>query len=176
VASIQAKKKIPLAVFLAALGLKRGGIVKCREVASRYSSLQNVMNATPDELSLERGWAGKSAADFIESLHSRKNWIDALLQVVQVEDDESLQKKALFVDHPLSGKNLCITGSLSQPREIYVKKLENVGAKVASSVTSKTHFLVCNEASGSSKYAQATKLGIPIIAEEELNRMLSAEK
>lgn len=176
VSSIQARKKIPLALFLASLGLKRGGVVKCREVASRFSSLQKVLQTTPDELSSERGWAGKSASDFIDSLHSRKNWIDSLLEVVEVEEDDSQQKKSLMIDHPLSGKNLCITGALSQPREVYVKKLENIGAKVGGSVTSKTHFLVCNEVSGSSKYAQATKLGIPIISEDELNSMLSSGK
>jgi DNA ligase (NAD+) len=51
--------------------------------------------------------------------------------------------------------------------------LEKLGAKVASSVSAKTNFLVCNEESGSSKYVQAKKLGIPILTEAQLVEMLS---
>lgn len=174
IGSIQNKRKIPLSIFLAALGLKRGGIVKCREVASKFGTLESVMAATSDELSEERGWAGKSAVDFLESLEGRKAWVAELLNYVEVIPDTSRSERELFADHPLAGKNLCITGSLSQPREVYVKKLERIGAKVASSVTSKTNFLVCNEESGSTKYTQAKKLGIPVLKENELNDLLSS--
>jgi DNA ligase (NAD+) len=173
VSSVQQKRKIPLAVFLAALGLKRGGIVKCREVASRFVTLDRVMSAKPDELADERGWAGKSATDFVESLQSRTGWIRELLEFVTVEPDTSTTEKLKFANHPLSGKNLCITGSLSQPREIYVRQLEQLGAKVAGAVTAKTNFLVCNEESGSAKYTQAKKLGIPVLTEEQLAEMLN---
>lgn len=173
VASIQQKRKIPLALFLAALGLKRGGIVKCREVAARFSTLDAVIKATATELAEERGWAGKSASDFVESLHSRKDWIRDLLEYVTVEQDRSSFEKEKFANHPLAGKNLCITGALSQPREIYVRQLERVGAKVAGAVTSKTHFLVCNEASGSSKFTQAKKLGVPVLTEDQLADLLN---
>lgn len=172
VASIQQKKVIPLGTFLAALGLKRGGIVKCKEVAAKFSTLENVLAASAEELAVERGWAGKSASDFIDSLHGRREWIDDLLKYVRVEQDTTAQERAYLANHPLSGKNVCITGALSQPREIYARRLEKVGAKVASSVTSKTHYLVCNEESSSSKYVQAKKLGIPVLNEEQLVDLL----
>ncbi|NBW81252.1 NAD-dependent DNA ligase LigA [bacterium] len=172
IASIQQKKNIPLSVFLASLGLKRGGLVKCREVAAKYSTLENVLAASAEDLAGERGWAEKSAKDFVESLHGRRAWIDDLLTLVTVEPDTTAQERAHLADHPLSGKTICITGTLSQPREIYARKLERVGAKVASSVTSKTHYLVCNEESGSSKFVQAKKLGIPILNEDRLQELL----
>jgi DNA ligase (NAD+) len=173
VASIQQKRKIPLAVFLAALGLKRGGIVKCREVAARFSTLDAVRSASAADLAEERGWAGKSASDFVESLQSRSDWIQELLEYVTVLPDTSASEKEKFAGHPLAGKNLCITGALSQPREIYVRQLEGIGAKVAGAVTSKTNFLVCNEASGSNKFTQAKKLGIPVLTEEQLAELLN---
>lgn len=173
VKSIQERKKIPLAVFLAALGLKRGGLVKCREVAARFSTLGNVLSATADELMQEKGWAEKSAQDFIDSLHARSQWITELLSVVEVLEDSTQIERAQFASHPLAGKSVCITGALSQPREIYARKLERLGAKVASSVSGKTHYLVCNEESASSKFVQAKKLGIPILKEAELQEMLS---
>ncbi|MFZ9520640.1 MAG: NAD-dependent DNA ligase LigA [Silvanigrellaceae bacterium] len=172
IASIQQKKNIPLAIFLAALGLKRGGLVKCREVAAKYSTLEKVLAASAEDLAGEKGWAEKSASDFVESLQGRRAWIDELLTLVNVEPDTTAQERAHLADHPLTGKTVCITGALSQPREIYARKLERVGAKVASSVTSKTHYLVCNEESGSSKYVQAKKLGIPILNEDRLQELL----
>ncbi|MEN9528417.1 MAG: hypothetical protein RI932_290, partial [Pseudomonadota bacterium] len=110
VAAIQAKKNIPLATFLASLGLKRGGIVKCREVAARFGTLDKVLVATPEELSQEKGWAEKSAADFVESLQMRKPWIEDLLKHVSVGEDKSRLERASFEGHPLFGKNICITG------------------------------------------------------------------
>lgn len=174
ISAIQAKRNVSLAVFLAALGLKRGGIVKCREVAAKFGTLTRVMEASADELAQEKGWADKSAADFLESLKSKRVWIEELLQYVTVEPDMTMLERENFSGHPLSGKSICITGALSLPREIYAKKLERIGAKVASSVTSKTNFLVCNDESASSKYLQAKKLGIPILNEDEFTRLLES--
>jgi DNA ligase (NAD+) len=174
IAAIQSKKNIPLAIFLASLGLKRGGIVKCREVAARFGTLEQVLAATSEELSQEKGWAEKSALDFLESLQMRVPWIKDLLKYVTVIEDTSRKERASFEGHPLFGKNICITGALSQPREVYVRKLEHIGAKVGSSVSSKTHYLVCNEESGSSKFVQAKKLGVPVMNEAELNKMLGS--
>lgn len=175
VKSIQERRKIPLSVFLAALGLKRGGLVKCREVAAKFSTLDNVLNAKSEDLLQEKGWAAKSAQDFIESLHARSKWITELLSVVEVINDTTQVERAQFATHPLAGKSICITGALSQPREVYARKLEKLGAKLASSVTGKTNYLVCNEESASSKFVQAKKLGVPVLKEAELVEMLKVE-
>jgi NAD-dependent DNA ligase len=57
---------------------------------------------------------------------------------------------------------------------VYARKLEQIGAKVVSAVSSKTHYLVCNEESGSSKFVQAKKLGVPVMSEAELNKQLGS--
>jgi DNA ligase (NAD+) len=65
-----------------------------------------------------------------------------------------------------------MTGSLSLPRDEYKKRLYAVGAKLVSNVTKNTDFLVCNEASNSSKYKDAVKLATKIINEETFLRNL----
>lgn len=172
VTAINERRKIPLATFLAALGLKRGGVVKCQEVARRFKTLAAVRNATAADLQTEKGWAEKSAEDFVQSLADKKQMVDNLLNYVEVQEDHSGKDIAAAGGHPLFGKVICITGALSQPREEYKKKLEAVGAKVTDSVSAKTQFLVCNEASGSKKYTQAQSLGIPVISEEKLASLL----
>lgn len=164
--AIHDKREIPLALFLASLGLKRGGIVKCQEVARKFVTLKRVMDAKVEDLMEEKGWAEKSAEDFVTSLDDKKPSIENLLKYVHVLDDTSA--KTVKTGHPLSGMSVCITGALSRPRDEYKKMLEQVGAKVTDSVSSKTDFLVCNEASGSKKYTQALTLGVPILTEEQL--------
>lgn len=168
VTSIQNSKELPLAKFLTALGLKRGGAVKCQEVAKKCVTLKNVLQLKVDDLLEEKGWADKSAEDFVTSLQDKYHIINNLLKYVKVLDDTSANEIQKHANHPYYGKNICITGTLSKPREEYKYLLEKIGAKVVSAVTSKTDFLVCNEASSSSKYKEAQKLGIPIIKEEEL--------
>lgn len=164
--AIQGKRHIPLAQFLAALGLKRGGIVKCQEVARKFKTLAAVRKASASDLLEEKGWAEKSAEDLFESLTDKSDAIDELLKFVTVEDDSTVL--ATNDNHPYFGKTICITGSLSKSRDEYIQKLESIGAKVTDAVSKKTSFLVCNESSGSSKYKKAQELGVPIITEAQL--------
>ena len=71
----------------------------------------------------------------------------------------------------LAGLVFVITGSLSRPRRELKEELERLGASVAGSVSGKTSFLVAGENSGS-KLAKARELGVEIIDETELVKML----
>lgn len=75
----------------------------------------------------------------------------------------------------LSGLTFVITGGLNYftNRDEAKEKIESSGGKVSGSVSVKTDFLVCNEVSGSSKYQKAQSLGVKIIKEEELIKMLN---
>lgn len=172
IAAIQNSKKIPLAKFLTSLGLKRGGAVKCQEVAKKCIHLKNVLKLKVEDLLEEKGWAQKSAEDFVESLKMKEKIIQNLLHYIEVIDDESGALIQSQSDHPYFGKNICITGSLSRPREEYKKILDTVGAKLVSAVSSKTDLLVCNEASSSSKYKDAIKHNVKIVNEEEFSSLL----
>ena len=74
----------------------------------------------------------------------------------------------------LKGKNFVITGSLNHfaNRDAAKLKIEECGGKVSGSVTSKTDYLVCNENSNSGKSKKAKELGIPIITEDKLLKMI----
>lgn len=170
--AIQNSKKIPLAKFLTALGLKRGGAVKCQEVARKFVSLKNVLNLTPEDLLKEKGWAIKSANDFIISLHDKIKIIQNLLKFVIVLDDNSVDLIYENSKHPFFRKNICITGTLSRPRDEYKILLEKIGAKLVTSVTSRTDFLVCSNASNSTKYKDALKYNIKIISEEDFSSQI----
>lgn len=77
-------------------------------------------------------------------------------------------------DAPLKGKTFVLTGSLSKPRPDIEKEIAACGGKASASISSKTSFLVAGEGGGS-KRAKAEKLGVPIIDEETLRRMMNPQ-
>lgn len=80
------------------------------------------------------------------------------------------------ISNNLSGLTFVITGSLNNftNRDEAKEKIEAAGGKVSGSVSAKTDYLVCNEESNSSKYKKAQSLGIKIINEDELIKMLNS--
>jgi DNA ligase (NAD+) len=165
-AAIAARRRMPLAVFLTALGISRGGAVKCREVAKRFGTLDAVLAADAASLMEMRGWAEKSAQEFVVSLRDKGPSIQNLLQEVEVESETAAAAES--VEGPLSGKNICITGTLSRPRSEYEAMIAAAGGQFVDSVSQRTHYLVCNEPSNSSKYKKAQALAIPILTEADL--------
>ena len=78
------------------------------------------------------------------------------------------------IDIPFAGKTVVLTGSLSQMnRDDAKERLTALGAKVSGSVSKKTDLLIAGEAAGS-KLAKAQELGIPVIDEAEMIRLLGA--
>ena len=72
----------------------------------------------------------------------------------------------------IAGKTFVITGTLSQPRPEFKKRIEAAGGKVSGSISSKTDYLLAGEKAGS-KRTKAESLGITILDETEVNVMLS---
>jgi len=102
-------------------------------------------------------------------------YLDNFKMVSELAEYLTFEKpKTTSNSNSLNGKTFCITGSLIyfSNRDEAKEKIESLGGKVVSGVTKKTNYLVCNEASNSSKYKKATELGITIISEVELAEML----
>jgi DNA ligase (NAD+) len=74
---------------------------------------------------------------------------------------------------PLAGKTFVITGTLSIDRDAMKERIETKGGKVSGSVSAKTSFVLAGEGGGS-KRDKAEKLGVPILDEAEMLRMLEA--
>lgn len=92
-----------------------------------------------------------------------------LIQELEFELPEKIKIK----DNPFAGKSLCVTGKLSHfTRNSINEKIASLGAKAVGSVSSKTDYLITNEASSSSKYKKAVELNINIITEDKFLKMI----
>ena len=146
-----------------------------KRLAEQCSSLNSLRETTVDQLRYER----RSLADgvgpviaehivaFFHQLHNLEV-IDALIKAgVRWDELEDVQS-----DHQaLLGKTFVLTGSLSRPRDEIKDQLQNLGAKVAGSVSSKTSYVVAGDAAGS-KLDKAQKLKILVLDEAEFEALL----
>ncbi len=73
----------------------------------------------------------------------------------------------------LQGKIFVITGTLSQPRQKLKDKIISQGGRVSENVSQKTDYLLAGQKPGN-KFLEARKLGINIISESELKKMIHA--
>lgn len=75
---------------------------------------------------------------------------------------------------PRAGKTFVITGTLSMDRDAMKELIESKGGKVSGSVSAKTSYVLAGEGGGS-KRDKAEKLGVSILVEEDLQKLLGEE-
>ena len=94
------------------------------------------------------------------------------LAQVGVELSESLAESDNSKQSPIAGKTIVVTGSLQHFKRDEIKALiDRLGARAATSVSSKTDFVVAGEKAGS-KLTKAQSLGVAVISEEEFRQMI----
>lgn len=170
-ATIENSKDVEIVTFLSALGIQGGAINKCERVVNHgYNTIEKILQLTVEQLVEVEGFAEKSATEFITSLKSKNNLIKDLIKVgVKIRGREIKEKS----DSAISGKSICITGSLSRKRSDIENVIRENGGKAVGSVSKNTDYLITNETEAkSSKYKKAISLDIPIITEDEFFEMI----
>lgn len=167
--SIENSKNVVLENFIYALGINNVGIKTARDLANYYKSFSNFRNAKIDEL-INISDIGPITAKEIDIYFKDRHIvrsIDRLLKngIKPFYEDNS-KENLLFKD-----KVIVITGSLSRSRKELEEELINMGAKVTTSVSKKTDYLIVGETPGS-KYDKARELGTEIIDENKLKEMM----
>jgi DNA ligase (NAD+) len=160
-------KKAPLWRKLHALGIEGLGSTSCKELAARFTSLEQMVDHDAEVKSILGPVAACNFFATIETLIDEIAKLDAL--GFTFEEDA----KARGV---LSGKVFVITGAmLSGSRDQVSAKIEGLGGTVKPSVSKKVNFLVKGDGAGANKTEAATKYGTKIITEDELYRLMGVE-
>ena len=169
--SINDSKNNDLYRLITALGITHIGTKASKVLAKKFKSIDNLANATFDELSNIEDIGpimAKSITEFFES-EQTKDLIEKLKMSGVNTNSLTAEKNE---DERFNGKTFVLTGSLeSFTREEAEKIIEDYGGKVSSSVSKKTSYLIAGEDAGS-KLTKAQSLGTEIISEEEFKEMI----
>lgn len=166
--SVENARQTTLPKVIYSLGIANIGLANAKMICKEYKyNLQDMMNATVEELSQIDGVGAVIAGTFCDYFREEKHrqLVEKLLEelhIVVETVDESNQI--------LAGKAFAITGSLEhfENRNQLKEKIESMGGKVTGSVTGKTFALINNDAaSNSSKNKKARELGVEIMTERE---------
>ena len=171
-ASIEKSKHTTLPRFLFGLGIRHVGEATAKELARHFGSMDAIMDATLDQL-LQVNDVGPTVAQslrtFFDQAHNREVVEQLRACGVTWAEGEPTAGASL----PLTGQTFVITGTLpTLSRDEAKDMLEAAGAKVAGSVSKKTHYVLAGAEAGS-KLEKALALGVPVIDEDGLRALLA---
>jgi DNA ligase (NAD+) len=170
VAAIEGSKKTTLARLLNGLGIPQVGEHTAEVLAAEFGDLQALENADVERLQTVREIGPETAREIraFFDLAENRRVIRDLLAAGVAPRAEQVKKR----DGHLAGKTFVLTGALSIARDEAIRRIESEGGKVTGSVSRKTDYVVAGEDPGS-KLDQARKLGVEILDEKALDRLLS---
>ena len=168
--SINTSKENDLYRLITALGIRHVGSKASKILARKYRTMENLSNATFEELS-EIKDIGAVMANSIREFFSQeqtKNLIEKLKQ--DGVNMECLEEQS--DDNRFEGKTFVLTGTLdTMTRKEAEDIIEKFGGKTSGSVSKKTDYVLAGEEAGS-KLTKAQNLGITIISETEFKEMI----
>ncbi|MBQ5734754.1 MAG: NAD-dependent DNA ligase LigA [Lachnospiraceae bacterium] len=175
-AAINNSRKTYLFKFIYSLGIENIGLSNSKMICREYDDdLTKIMNAEVDELVTIDGVGeviAKTFSDYFKDANNIRK-INELLKEIVFEKDEKNDSSDILKD-----KVFVITGSLNgyANRNEMKDLIEKLGGKVTGSVTGKTSYLINNDVtSSSSKNKKAKELGVPIISEDDFNKLIEGQ-
>lgn len=175
IAAIEASKARPLARVLFGLGIRHVGKTTGEQLAAAFPSMERLMEATEEQLAEVEG-VGGVIAQSIRAFFGNEDNREVIHRLGRM--GVSLEDAAVHDETPqtLAGITFVLTGSLTESgmtRDEAGARLKAMGAKVSGSVSKKTGYVIAGEAAGS-KYDKAVSLGVPVLDEADLLRLLEA--
>ena len=167
--SINESKSRTLKKFLTSLSIKLVGKETAELIAREFITLENVKNATKEQLVSIDGIGEKVADSVVEFFSDEKN--KNLLEKLKTRGVVPQNADSETVSDKLKNKTFVITGTLSKPRNDFEAIIKSMGGKVSSSVSKKTDYVLCGENPGS-KFDKATSLGVIILNEVEFKNLI----
>ena len=173
--ALEKSKSTTLGRFIFSLGIRHVGEATAKELARHFGQLDAIMVASEDAL-LQVADVGPVVAHSIHTFFAQPH----NREVVQALRDAGVtwpEGEALApTEMPLAGTTVVLTGSLpSMGRDEAKEKLEALGAKVAGSVSKKTHYVVAGADAGS-KLDKAHALGVPVLDDAGLALLLAGQR
>ena len=163
--AIQAVRGCECWRFINALGIEHIGEVASKTLCTAFGTAFDQVQR--EEILALEGFGVEMVESVLEFVRVNGSKINALREALAPKEPV----KRIAVDNPFKDKTVVVTGSMSVPRDNIKAMLEELGAKVASSVSKKSDFVIYGEDAGS-KYVKAVELGITLLTESEFRDMI----
>lgn len=163
--AIENTKGTALHRIINALGIEHIGEVASKQICLEFGL--DVINVDYDSLIALDGLGGQMANSFCEFMRVNKELVLKLFEIIT----PMVEEKKEVLENAFKGKTVVITGTMSVSRGDIKTMLEDLGAKVASSVSKKTDYVIYGEDAGS-KYDKAIELNVAVLTEDEMNNMI----
>ena len=167
---LDSTRKLPLDLFLSALGLPGIGPELATAFAGEICTIEAMLTLNDSDIerltSIE-GVGETVALSLISGIQDRVEMIQDFSQILSITEVAKTEAPS----GPLLGYTFCITGTLTRPRKEIALQTKAAGGKVVSSVSGKLDYLIAGENAGS-KLEKATRLGVKILNEAEWESML----
>jgi DNA ligase (NAD+) len=148
--------------FINSLGIEHIGEVASKTLSERFGS--GFIDAAKDEMVACDGVGEEMVESVLEFVRVNRETILKLQTILKPLEPK---KREEAKENPFKAKSVVLTGSMSQSRDEIKEMLEELGAKVVSSVSKKTDFVIYGEDAGS-KYDKAMSLGVACLSEKEM--------
>jgi DNA ligase (NAD+) len=176
VAALERARHTTLARWLIALGIRHVGETVAEMLAGHFETMERLLAATSEEIGAIEGIGGtiaESVARFLADPHNRAEIARFVELGLVVEAPPARPSPGEGGGDALAGLTFVLTGTLSQPREVFERRIKDAGGKTSGSVSKKTSYLLAGEEAGS-KLKKATELGVEILDEAGFEALLAA--
>ena len=163
--AIKKTKGIECWRFVNALGIEHIGEVASKKICETFGV--EFYKHDPEEFYKIEGFGPEMVKSIAEYVKVNKDKIEKLIELIEPKNPEKKEVE----NSPFSGKTIVLTGTMKKPRGEIKELLESLGAHVTNSVSKKTDYLIVGEDPGS-KLEKAKKLGVTILPEEEMWKMI----
>ena len=163
--AIEKSKNSPLNRVINGLGIEHIGEVASKQICLEFGL--NVINIDYDSLVALDGIGEQMANSFCKFMKINKEIVEKLIAIINPTVEEKIEVE----ENIFKGKTMVLTGTMSVSRGDIKNKLEALGAKISSSVSKKTDYVVYGEDAGS-KYDKAIELKVAVLTEDEMNSMI----
>ncbi len=152
--------------FINALGIEHIGEVASKTLSEAFG--ERFLEVSKEEIIACEGIGEEMAESLLEFIRVNR---ESIIQLQEILHPKEPEQKAEAKENPFKGTTVVLTGTMSESRGAIKEMLESLGAKVSSSVSKKTNFLIYGEDAGS-KYDKAESLGVKTLSEDEMRQLL----
>ncbi len=173
--ALEKSKSVPFERVLFALGIRNVGEVTAKTIVAEYHDIDTIMKASVEELSAINT-VGEVIAISVKAFFENPVNL-SIVERLKAAGLQFAKAEAPASDKPqlLAGKTFVVSGVFTNYSRDGIKQaIESYGGKNASSISSKTDYVLAGDKMGPEKRKKAESLGVPIISEEDFEKMIGS--